>query len=171
MNVFPYFFTDRNNTIENGPEFFDQSYEVVKSVAGDTPIWITETGWPSSGPDWDLAETGIENAKYYWDEVGCRRLFANTTTFWYILRDSNPANSMQFTITDNLEAPLFNLTCPTTFETDQEGNWIPPDFTLGVSQPSATGGTADEDSAGSSSEALPVTQATFAAIVASLALL
>ncbi|KAH7374884.1 glycoside hydrolase superfamily [Plectosphaerella cucumerina] len=171
MNVFPYFFTDRNNTIENGPEFFDQSYEVVKSVAGDTPIWITETGWPSSGPDWDLAETGIENAKYYWDEVGCRRLFANTTTFWYILRDSNPANSMQFTITDNLEAPLFNLTCPTTFETDQEGNWIPPDFTLGVSQPSATGGTADEDSAGSSSEALPVTQATVAAIVASLALL
>ena len=170
VNSFPYYETGKGNNIKNAPHLFDRSYEATLGVANGKPVWVTETGWPSSGPDWDEAEANVENAKYFWDEVGCRQLFGKTSTFWYIMRDSNPDNKMQFAITKNLSTkPLFDLTCPTTFETDSKPSSAAPSSsptaspTSGGSEPSSdadadaepTGDNSDssEDSGPSTSQA------------------
>lgn len=121
VDEYPYYENGKNNNITNSGQLFDTAYQITLDAAGGKPVWVTETGWPSSGPDWDLAEAGVDNAEYYWQEVGCRRLFNQVPTFWYTLRDSNPDNEMKFGITQDLSTtPLFNLTCPTTFQTPVE---------------------------------------------------
>ncbi|KAH6683717.1 glycoside hydrolase superfamily [Plectosphaerella plurivora] len=153
VNSFPYYENDKGNTIKNAPNLFDRSYENTLAVAGDKPVWVTETGWPSSGPDWDEAVASVENAKYFWDEVGCRQLFGKTSTFWYILRDSNPDNKMQFAITKDLSTkPMFDLTCPTTFETDKQTSSVSSSVpsatsTSGSGSGSGTGNAVESSSA------------------------
>ncbi|EGX88101.1 GPI-anchored cell wall beta-1,3-endoglucanase [Cordyceps militaris CM01] len=119
VDEYPYYENDKGNNIKNAGKLFDKAYLATKAAVGDKPVWVTETGWPVTGEKWDEAEPSAENAKYYWDEVGCRQLFGKAPTFWYNLRDSNPDNTMKFAITKDLSTtPLFNLTCPTTFDTD-----------------------------------------------------
>jgi glucan endo-1,3-beta-D-glucosidase len=121
VDEYPYYENGKNNTIQNSGQLFDIAFDKVAGVAGGKPVWVTETGWPSSGDAWDLAEAGIDEAEYYWQEVGCRQLFNKVPTFWYNLRDSNPDNDMKFAITEGLStSPLFNLTCPTTFQTPDQ---------------------------------------------------
>jgi glucan endo-1,3-beta-D-glucosidase len=118
VHEYPYYENDKGNSIDNAGTLFDRAYQTTLDAAGDKPVWVTETGWPYIGPDWDEAEASVKNAKTYWDEVGCRKLFNKTPTFWYTLRDSNPDNEMKFAITDDLDTePLFDLTCPDTFDT------------------------------------------------------
>lgn len=118
VDEYPYYEGGKGNDIKNSGQLFDRAYDIVEAVVGDKPIWVTETGWPVSGPKWDQAETSVENAKYFWDEVGCRKLFNKVPTFWYNLRDSNPDNKQKFAITKDLSTkPLFDLTCPTKFQT------------------------------------------------------
>jgi len=118
VDEYPYYESGKGNNIKNSGYLFDRAYDAVKAAVGSKPIWVTETGWPSSGPSWDQADASVENAKYYWNEIGCRKLFNKVPTFWYNLRDSNPDNKMKFQITSNLSTkPLFDLTCPTTFDT------------------------------------------------------
>lgn len=77
-------------------------------------MWITEAGWPVSGPTENQAVASVENSKTYWDELGCE-LFNNYNVWWYILRDNNasPAPNPSFGIVGiDLEEPLFDLTCP-----------------------------------------------------------
>jgi len=77
-------------------------------------VWVTEAGWPVSGPTENQAVASSENSKTYWDEVGCE-LFNNYNVWWYILRDNNaaPAPNPSFGIVGrDLEEPLFDLTCP-----------------------------------------------------------
>jgi glucan endo-1,3-beta-D-glucosidase len=76
--------------------------------------WITEAGWPVSGPTENQAVASVENTKTYWDELGCQ-LFNKYNVWWYILRDNNgsPAPDPSFGIVGlELEEPLFDLTCP-----------------------------------------------------------
>lgn len=121
VDEYPYYEGGKNNTIRNSGHLFDTAYDAAVSAAGGKPVWVTETGWPVSGPDWDLAVPSVKNAQYYWQEVGCRKLFNKTPTFWYNLRDSNPANKQKFAITENLSTkPSFDLACPTTFDTDAQ---------------------------------------------------
>lgn len=116
VDEYPYYQTGDNNTIENAPALFNQAYEATVASVGGKPVWVTETGWPLTGPNWDQAVPSVANAKYYWDNVGCRSLFGKVPTFWYTLEDANSDNEMTFAITDNLSTnPSFNLTCPTTF--------------------------------------------------------
>lgn len=118
---YPYYENDKGNSIENAGKLFDKAYNAVLEAAGDKPVWVTETGWPYVGETWDEAVASVKNAKTYWDEVGCRKLFNKTPTFWYTLRDSNPDNEMKFAITDNLSTkPRFDLSCPDHFETDEK---------------------------------------------------
>ncbi|KAK4198046.1 glycoside hydrolase superfamily [Triangularia verruculosa] len=144
VDEYPYYENGKGNHIKNSGKLFDRAFDAVAAAVGDKPIWITETGWPASGPTWDEAEATVANAKYYWQEVGCRKLFGKVPTFWYNLRDSNPDNKMQFAITKNLSTkPLFDLTCPTTFDT--------PTGTASTSSPSATGSQTSVSAPGSSS--------------------
>ncbi|UNI15929.1 Glucan endo-1,3-beta-D-glucosidase [Purpureocillium takamizusanense] len=125
VDEYPYYENDKGNDIKNAGHLFDKAYDATIAAAGGKPVWVTETGWPYTGKKWDQAVASVENAKYYWDEVGCRKLFNKTPTFWYTLRDSNPDNTMKFAITDNLSTkPRFNLTCPTTFDTKPESSTI-----------------------------------------------
>ncbi len=146
VDEYPYYESGKGNSIKNAGKLFDKAYDATKAVAGGKPVWVTETGWPVTGEKWDEAEPSVENAKYYWDEIGCRQLFGKTPTFWYNLRDSNPDNSMKFAITKDLSTtPQFNLTCPTTFDTDTSDS--------SSSSSSSGSSTATSRSAGSSTSA------------------
>ncbi|KAL2155773.1 hypothetical protein VTH82DRAFT_515 [Thermothelomyces myriococcoides] len=148
VDEYPYYESGKGNNIRNSGRLFDRAFSAVEAVAGDKPIWVTETGWPTTGPNWDEAVPSVKNAKYYWDEVGCRKLFNKVPTFWYNLRDSNPDNKMKFAITENLSPePLFDLTCPTEFDTP----------TSTSTTPSSTATTTPRGSATSGSESAPAT--------------
>jgi len=143
VDEYPYYENGKGNDIKNSGRLFDRAFDAVAAASGGKAIWVTETGWPTTGPSWDQAVPSVQNAKYYWNEIGCRKLFGKVPTFWYNLRDSNPDNEMKFAITNNLaKEPLFDLTCPTTFDTP-----------TGVSSPtpSSTGGPGSGSSGGSTS--------------------
>ncbi|KAL1870214.1 hypothetical protein Daus18300_005279 [Diaporthe australafricana] len=114
VDEYPYYQTGDDNTIDNAASLFGAAYDAVVGVAGSKEVWVTETGWPYEGPDWDKAVPSVENAKQFWDEVGCDKLFGKVPTFWYNLVDDSQTNEMSFAITKDLDTtPLFNLTCPT----------------------------------------------------------
>lgn len=113
IDAYPYFQSNKgNNSIENAVNLWTEALEASKAAANGKPVWITETGWPTSGATWGQGVASIENAKRFWDEVGCT-LFGKMNTWWYILRDGNPQNKALFQITSKLsKTPLFDLTCP-----------------------------------------------------------
>ncbi|SPJ73245.1 related to glucan 1,3-beta-glucosidase [Fusarium torulosum] len=112
VDEYPYYENGKGNGIENAGKLFNKAYEATISASGGKPVWVTETGWPYKGPDWDEAVPSVKNAQKYWRDVGCKYLFNKTPTFWYNLRDSNPDNKMKFAITENLSTtPLFDLSC------------------------------------------------------------
>ena len=97
MNEFTYW---EGYDIHNLTSYRTEALAAVKAVAGNIPIWATETGWPISGPKCCngppadqgkpglLATTSKENAQIYWQGVGCQILFAGTgsdprNTWWY----------------------------------------------------------------------------------------
>ncbi|SCV38264.1 related to glucan 1,3-beta-glucosidase [Fusarium fujikuroi] len=112
VDEYPYYENDKGNSIDNAAKLFNKAYEATIAASNGKPVWVTETGWPYKGPDWDEAVPSVKNAQKYWRDVGCKYLFNKTPTFWYTLRDSNPDNKMKFAITDNLSTtPLFDLSC------------------------------------------------------------
>ncbi|KAK0704594.1 glycoside hydrolase superfamily [Lasiosphaeris hirsuta] len=148
VDEYPYYENGKGNNIKNSGSLFDRAFDATVAAVGGKPVWVTETGWPATGPAWDQAVASVDNAKYYWDEVGCRKLFNKVPTFWYNLRDSNPENKMKFAITNNLSTkPLFDLTCPTTFDTPTASNTTTSATSSGVSAPSSSAtGTSDTGS-------------------------
>ncbi|KAB5531458.1 glycoside hydrolase superfamily [Coniochaeta sp. 2T2.1] len=152
VDEYPYYESGKGNDIKSAPALFDRAYDATIAAVGGKPVWVTETGWPTTGPDWDLGVPSVENAKYYWDNIGCRRLFNKTPTFWYTLRDSNPDNEMKFAITDNLSTkPYFDLSCPTTFDYNPSST---------SSSPSSSGNGTAKPSSGSASTTLTTSSAT-----------
>lgn len=114
INSFPYFENTLDNSVDNGNSLFFSALDRVEDVSQGKPVWITEAGWPVSGPTENQAIASVENTKTYWDELGCE-IFNNYNVWWYILRDNNaaPAPNPSFGIVGiGLEEPLFDLTCP-----------------------------------------------------------
>lgn len=116
MDVYPYFQSEMANSIDQGSSLFNTAYDETVAVAGGKDVWVTETGWPVSGPNEGAAVASVANAKTYWDQVGCNTLFGKVNTFWYILQDALPTlPSPSFGLVGAgsiTQAPLFNLTCP-----------------------------------------------------------
>jgi len=111
-DLYPYYEKDKGNDFSNLTSVYDYIYNQTLSATGDKPVWITETGWPASGPKFGAAVPSLENAQSYWYSIGCK-LFGRTNVWWYTLRDSNSANKEKFAITKDLSTtPLLNLTCP-----------------------------------------------------------
>lgn len=156
VDEYPYYESGKGNDIKNSGALFDRAYDATVAAANGKPVWVTETGWPTTGPDWDEGHPSVANAKYYWQEIGCRKLFGKTPTFWYNLRDSNPDNEMKFAITNKLsKTPLFDLTCPTKFDTPSSSS------TSSSSSPASPSGTGSVTPASSSSSsASPTTGGT-----------
>ncbi|KAL7898717.1 glycoside hydrolase family 17 protein [Trichoderma sp. SZMC 28014] len=130
VDEYPFYETGKGNNIENAGKLFNSAYQTTLGAANGKPVWVTETGWPLTGPSWDQAIPSVDNAKSYWDQVGCEMLFNKVPTFWYNLRDSNPANQVKFGIDQKLDGiPSFNLTCPA----------VSTSTSSSISKPTATG--------------------------------
>ncbi|KAK1918773.1 hypothetical protein P3342_010244 [Pyrenophora teres f. teres] len=112
VNAFPFYEMKHANSIENAGQLLSSAISAVEGVAGNKDVWLTETGWAYTGPDFGQAKSTVDSAAKYWTEVGCS-LFGKMNVFWYTLRDANVANKVKFAITDNLSTtPRFNLSCP-----------------------------------------------------------
>lgn len=115
MNTFPYFQATQANGIDNAESLFQAALDVTKNAAGGKPVIITETGWPVEGKQSAQAVASANNAKNYWDTVGCS-LFGETDVYWYTLVDANTDTATQpaFGVvgTTLSTTPLFDLTCP-----------------------------------------------------------
>ena len=81
FDAYPYFQFQNENGIDNAESLFFSAYDQTVAAVGGKPIWVTETGWPVSGETERLAEPSLANAKRYWDQVGCGRLFGKVNTF------------------------------------------------------------------------------------------
>ncbi|EGP92443.1 unnamed protein product [Zymoseptoria tritici ST99CH_1E4] len=111
---YPYFETDLSNSIDNAKSQFDQSFGATKGASMGKPVWMTESGWPVSGPTSGQAEASVDNAERYWQEVACMLIESDTPTFWYTLRDAEPSvPSPSFGIIgqDVNSDPLYDLSC------------------------------------------------------------
>ncbi|KAI0818161.1 GPI-anchored cell wall beta-1,3-endoglucanase EglC [Xylaria sp. FL0064] len=111
-NSFPYFEDARPNAIEKASDNFWSAVTATESVAQGKEVWITETGWPDTGPVRRDAVPSLDNAKTYWNTIGCS-LFGKRSTFWYALVDGARAESdLSFAITPESNAtPKFDLAC------------------------------------------------------------
>jgi len=113
FDAYPYFQNSMSNGIGSGKQLFNDALEATKKAVGGKDVWITETGWPVSGPTENLAIPSTENAETYWQEVGCP-LFGNVNTWWFTLQDSDPSvPSPSFGIVGSSLStkPLFDLSC------------------------------------------------------------
>lgn len=169
VDEYPFYETGKGNSIDNAGKLFDKAYDNTVAAVGGKPIWVTETGWPYTGPDWDEAEASVANAKKYWQDIGCKRLFNQVPTFWYNLRDSNPDNKVKFAITDNLSTtPRFDLTCPEESSTtttksssgskatgSSSGSKSSDSESSSVSKPTGSSGSSNGTATGSGSSATP----------------
>ena len=62
----------------------------IAAIPDSKPVWVTETGWPTSGTFAGTSSTsGTGNAQTYWKTVGCGHLFGNTNTWWYTFYDGD----------------------------------------------------------------------------------
>ncbi|KAF2129675.1 glycoside hydrolase family 17 protein [Dothidotthia symphoricarpi CBS 119687] len=113
VNAFPFYESENDNRVSNAGSLLDVAISSTEGVAGGKDVWVTETGWAYTGPSFGAGVATVDNAETYWQTVGCP-LFTERNTFWYTLRDANPANQVKFAITDNLSTtPRFNISCPT----------------------------------------------------------
>ncbi|KAK4166047.1 glycoside hydrolase superfamily [Cladorrhinum sp. PSN259] len=115
MDAYPYFQSKVSNAIQYNKGLFEDALGQTQAAVGNRPLWITETGFPVTGNASGDAVPSIQNAKVFWDEVGCPR-FGYTNVWWYTLQDhSGPlqAGKVSFGIVGGslTTKPLFDITC------------------------------------------------------------
>ncbi|KAJ4355756.1 uncharacterized protein N0V89_003776 [Didymosphaeria variabile] len=107
-NIFPFWHQD---PIDKAWNSFEESLQGIKEHAGNVPVWITETGWPSSGND---KAASIDNMQKYWSTVGCA-LVGKYTTFWFELeKDTHDLGDLDWGLIDipSQKPKIANLSCP-----------------------------------------------------------
>ncbi|KAK1990973.1 glucan 1,3-beta-glucosidase [Colletotrichum falcatum] len=113
MDAYPYFENTSPNDISDSKKLWADALGATRGAAGDKPVWVTETGWPVSGKTVGAAVPSLENAKKYWDDVGCP-MFGKTNVWWYTFQDSSPTTPnpsfgvIGSTLTNK---PLYDLSC------------------------------------------------------------
>lgn len=113
VDAYPYFQETQINTISNSKALFDAAFAATKAAVGGKPVWVTETGYPVSGKTVGLAVPGLENAKSYWDQVGCP-MFGTVNVWWYTFQDAVPATpNPSFGLIGNslTTSPLYDISC------------------------------------------------------------
>jgi glucan endo-1,3-beta-D-glucosidase len=139
IDVYPFYENDQgDNSIDNALSLWNAAMVSAQAAAGSKPIWITETGWPASGANWGQAVPSVDNAKQYWDQIGCQ-LFGINNTWWYVLEDQNPSDTANFSVSaDGTETPVWNLTCPIVDKTTTTPNPSGSGSGTGSGSPSST---------------------------------
>ena len=90
---YPYW---QSTSIDNAATTFWDSVNAVRSAVdahhSGAWVWITETGWPTTGESQGAAVASTANLQRFWKEVGCTA-FDSAHTFWYTLDDwtQNPS--------------------------------------------------------------------------------
>jgi glucan endo-1,3-beta-D-glucosidase len=111
-DIYPYFQTKQENSINNSKTLFSENVQSVKkavaNAGSEASVWVTETGWPVNGTTKNLAVASVENAKIYWDEVACSA-FSSMNTFWFTLQDYYAVPS--FAVVDVNDEELFDMSC------------------------------------------------------------
>ncbi|KAJ6444314.1 glucan 1,3-beta-glucosidase [Purpureocillium lavendulum] len=113
MDAYPYYENTKPNELSNAKSLFQAALDKTKGVSGGKPVWITETGWPVSGDKSGAAVPSTDNAKVFWDEVGCP-MFGKTNVWWFTLQDGSPTtpNPAFGVIGSELTTkPLYDLSC------------------------------------------------------------
>ncbi|POS79209.1 GPI-anchored cell wall beta-1,3-endoglucanase EglC [Diaporthe helianthi] len=114
VDAYPYFQTTMANAITNGASLFSDAFGATQAAAKGKEVWVTETGWPVSGPLANQADASTANAEKYWQDVGCNMLFGKTNTWWYTLQDAAPTTpSPSFGVVGSSlsTTPLYDLSC------------------------------------------------------------
>ncbi|KAF2084968.1 glycoside hydrolase family 17 protein [Saccharata proteae CBS 121410] len=112
MDAYPFW---QGVTAENGGKTFQEAIDAtqgfIKQYNPDAHLWITETGWPTAGPNFDASTASVANGKTYWQQVMCQ-IAPDYATYWYTLRDYYVAPASQaFGVLDENFQPLFDLQC------------------------------------------------------------
>src|ERR1700733_9206075 len=113
MDAYPYYQNTIDNSIGNANATFFSALDQTIAASTGKPVWITETGWPVSGPTDGQAVASIANAQTYWDAVGCSVL-GKYNTWWYTLQDApQPTTNPSFGVVGATlgTTPLASLTC------------------------------------------------------------
>jgi glucan endo-1,3-beta-D-glucosidase len=108
MDAYPYYETENGNDISNALNLFNSALSQTEAAGQGKPVWVTETGWPTTGETLAQAVPNAANAETYWKEVGCGILFGRRDVWWFTLEDPNfgvVGSSLSTT-------PLYDLTCP-----------------------------------------------------------
>ncbi|KAK4909030.1 hypothetical protein LTR66_011522 [Elasticomyces elasticus] len=90
---YPYW---QGTAIANAATTFWDSVNAVRNVVNTVSpgkwVWVTETGWPVSGPNHGNAVPSVANAQTYWRAVACAA-FNQVHIFWYAYEDYNDSPS------------------------------------------------------------------------------
>lgn len=108
MDTYPYFEFQKPNPIDQGKALYDAALNKVKNAGNGKPVWITETGWPVSGKKSGQAVASPQNAKDYYQKVGCP-MFGKDNVWWYTLSDAGASPSFGLMGADG--KPTFDLSC------------------------------------------------------------
>ncbi|KAL6243774.1 hypothetical protein RBB50_009208 [Rhinocladiella similis] len=113
VDAYPYYETTKDNSIANANATFWDDYSVTVAASQGKPVWITETGWPVSGPASGQAVASVDNAKTYYDDVACHAFANNINTWWYILQDTgaSPSFGLVGAGSPPPTTPLYSLSC------------------------------------------------------------
>ena len=109
---YPYFQSTEANGIDVAYNLFWESVQnvrdTVSSAKSGTWVWVTESGWPTSGATENQAIPSVANAQQYWSQVACSA-FDSGHTFWYTLQDFSASPS--FGVVDVNGNTKYDLTC------------------------------------------------------------
>ncbi|ORY15500.1 glycoside hydrolase superfamily [Clohesyomyces aquaticus] len=116
VDAYPYFQTTMVNDIVSANKSFYDAYDYTVRVSLGKPVWVTETGWPVSGPSAFMAVASAENARIYWEDVSCSLISKGINLYYYTLQDVQmgaPSPSFGIMPGGDLSQvnPLFDLTC------------------------------------------------------------
>jgi len=105
VDAYPYY---QNASIEDANDVFWDAINQVQAVSQGKWVWLTESGWPVSGPTSGAAVPSVENAQQFWYQVMCQT-FRQMHSFYYIL-NADP-QTPSFDVVDSNFNPLFDTSC------------------------------------------------------------
>ncbi|KAE9377246.1 glycoside hydrolase family 17 protein [Stipitochalara longipes BDJ] len=129
IDLQPFLDSTNTNSINNATASFQDEYDAVVAVSKGKPVWVTETGWPTSGTQGEGVGSA-NNVKQYWDDIGCA-LFGKTNTWWYNLF-ADVTSSPDWGVVYTNSTTLYDLSC----------NGVTPNLILSTpssAKPTATG--------------------------------
>ncbi|KAF2640671.1 glycoside hydrolase [Massarina eburnea CBS 473.64] len=117
VDAYPFWEVAHGNSIGVANATFYDALQTTKNASKGKPVWVTETGWPVSGPTQGEAVASAENAGIYWEDVTCSLLSQGVNLWYYTLQDvqySTPSPSFGLKPGGDIKNvdPLYSLSCP-----------------------------------------------------------